>query len=158
MASLRKVADSAGLVLGICLCTGITGIMLAGGHGYLKGLYWLLADQVVEARIVLADGGWVTASPDEHRDVFWALRSAGHNFGIGTSLRFKEYERFKRSSEFQTTFSGDDLEEVFNLSNDYVKEGNYPAELVVWHKFIRIPDISDKVSLNPAYTVHSLTS
>lgn len=157
MAILFKLANHGSLATGICLCTGIAGIMLGGGHGYLQGSHGLLADYILEARVVLADGSRVTTSPDENNDLFWALRGAGHNFGIVTGLKFKIYERFEQWSEIQMTFSRDDLEEVFSLSNDYVDEANHPADLIIWHKYIRLPDISDEVSLDSSHILHWLT-
>ena len=71
MAIPRKVANRDPLAAGICMCTGITGIMIGGGHGYLQRSHGLLADQILEARVVLADGSRVAASPDENRDLFW---------------------------------------------------------------------------------------
>lgn len=131
---------------GVCLCAGVTGVMLGGGHGYLQGLYGLVADQVLEARVVLADdGSCVTASREENDDLFWALRGAGHNFGIVTSLKFKVYDRFEEWSAIVMFFSGDQLEEVFELSNNYIEEADHPPELEIWHLYTRQPDLSDKV-------------
>lgn len=131
--------------------------MLGGGHGYLQGSHGLLANQILESRVVLGDGSRVTASPDENRDLFWALPGASNNFGIVTNLKFKVYERFEQWSEIQMTFSGDDLEEVFNLSNDFVDKADHPVDIVICHKYISIPDISDKVSLDPNHRLNWLT-
>ncbi|SPO06762.1 related to oxidoreductase [Cephalotrichum gorgonifer] len=128
---------------GICLCAGIMGIMLGGGHGYMQGRYGLVTDQILEARVVLADGSWVTASPRENTDLFWALRGAGHNFGIITGVKFKVYDRLEEWSEVQMIFSEDKLEAVFQLSNDYIEEANHPPELTVWHLLARMDDLSD---------------
>ena len=62
------------------------GVALGGGHGTLQGHYGLLADQIVAARIVLGNGKAVTASKKKNSDLFWALRGAGHNFGIVTEV------------------------------------------------------------------------
>lgn len=122
--------------------------MLGGGHGLLQGYYGLVADQLLEARVVLADGSVVTASPTENTDLYWALRGAGHNFGIVTSLRIKVYEQFDKWSEIQMVFSGDQLEEVFELSSKYVDQADRHQGLFVWHNYLRMPDLSDKVSLD----------
>ena len=151
------VAYSGSAATGICLCTGLTGIMLGGGHGYLQGQYGLVGDQILEARVVLADGSCVTASEDENKDLFWALRGAGHNFGIVTSLKFKVHERTEEWSVIQLYFSEDKLEEVFDLSNKYVDEADHPAELVLWQRFRRSPDLSDDVSPRSTATVPWLT-
>src|ERR1700753_1122435 len=67
---------------GICECVGVTAPMLGGGHGWNQGKYGLPADQVVEARIVLSNGTAVTVSDTYNPDLFWAIRGAGHNFGL----------------------------------------------------------------------------
>jgi hypothetical protein len=126
------------------------GIMLGGGHGYLQGLYGLPADQILEARVVLADGNSVTASAKSNHDLFWALRGAGHNFGIVTGLKYKVYERFPEWTEIRMLFKEDKLEEVFKLSNNYIEKNDHPAELILWYTFMRRPKI-DPSSVSSAH-------
>ena len=81
------LATTGGVVSG----TGIAGLTLGGGEGWLMGKYGLTIDNLRSAEVVTAAGEVVTASPEENEDLFWALRGGAGNFGIVTSLEYRAH-------------------------------------------------------------------
>ena len=76
---------------GIARPTGIAGLTLGGGHGYLMRTHGLACDNLLSVDVVTADGRLLTASATEHADLFWAVRGGGGNFGVVTAFEYRLY-------------------------------------------------------------------
>ncbi|WP_458206886.1 FAD-binding oxidoreductase [Haladaptatus sp. NG-SE-30] len=118
---------------GVVSDTGIAGLTLGGGMGHVRRKYGLSCDNLVSADVVTADGEFITASEDEHEDLYWALRGGGGNFGVVTSF---EYDCHPVGPEVATCFvwhDGDRVTEALQFFREYAK------------------DVPDEVSLLPFY-------
>ncbi|CRG86689.1 hypothetical protein PISL3812_03699 [Talaromyces islandicus] len=127
-------------VTGTCECVSYLGPALGGGHGWLQGQHGLVSDQFVSMNVVLADGtlNHINASSD----LWWAMKGAGHNFGIVTSITTHIYDIEYTDWAIDTlTFSGDKVEAVYQAANDYlVKNGTQPVDVINWSYWMNNPD------------------
>ena len=101
---------------GIISTTGVSGLTLGGGIGHLTRKYGLTIDNLLAADMVLADGRFVTVNDEENKDVFWAIRGGGGNFGVVTSFLFRLHPIY-------TEYAGPMLWEL-----------NHTTELMKWYR------------------------
>jgi hypothetical protein len=111
---------------GIIGSTGIAGLTLGGGIGYLSRKYGLSCDNLISAEIVTADGQVLTASEKENNDLFWALRGGGGNFGVVTTF---EYRLHPVGDIYggPIAYPVDRADEVLRFYREYISES--PEEL-----------------------------
>ena len=123
---------------GVASTTGIAGLALGGGHGYLARKYGLTIDSLLEADVVLADGSFVSASAKENSDLYWAIRGGGGNFGAVTSFLFKAHP-------VSTVYGGpmlwslDKAVEVMKWYREFIKKA--PEDLYGFFAFINVPPV-----------------
>ncbi|MGA8544209.1 MAG: FAD-binding oxidoreductase [Mycobacterium sp.] len=122
---------------GVVSSTGIAGLILGGGQGWLMGRYGIAADNLLAAEIVLASGEVVTASDEDNPDLFWAIRGGGGNFGIVTSFEL-------RAHPVKSVLSGpvlhvlDAAPSLLSFYRDFCAE--LPDELGTQAAFLPAPD------------------
>ena len=109
------------------------------------------ADNLVSARVVLADGEVVDVSAEKNPDLFWAIRGAGHNFGIVASFEVKVYDAKTTWGMITFSFTEDKLERFFETWNEVEDLHSDPGLLVLSGFMARMADIDPKnVSLTLA--------
>ncbi|KAK1751934.1 hypothetical protein QBC47DRAFT_349747 [Echria macrotheca] len=124
---------------GVCTCASLAGPALGGGHGYLQGLHGLALDQIVGARVVLANGSLISVtSRKETADLLWALKGAGHNFGIVTEFTYKVYDVVKPNWAYEfLSFTGDKVDDIYRVSRAMM--AYQPQEAVQWSQWVVDP-------------------
>ncbi|KAH8588215.1 FAD-binding domain-containing protein [Bisporella sp. PMI_857] len=117
---------------GSCACVGMLGPGLGGGHGRYQGFYGMISDNLVKLNVVLANGQAVTISEKSNPDLLWAMKGAGHNFGIVTSFELKIYPRLVDTWYFRNyVWRQDKLETLFGELNKLHSIVNNVKELAV---------------------------
>ncbi|KAL8989640.1 MAG: hypothetical protein Q9177_001516 [Variospora cf. flavescens] len=118
---------------GACTCVGLLGPGLGGGLGRYQGFYGLVADNILEMTVVTAKGSIVTASDRQNAELFWAMRGAGHNFGIVTQIKYKIYDDVVPDWWIATYhFTKEYIDQVFEVLNQLNGNGSQPKELTTY--------------------------
>ncbi len=115
---------------GIISHTGVGGLTLGGGFGWISRKYGLSVDNLISAEMVTANGEIVTASNAENPDLFWAIRGGGGNFGIVTSFEFKAAKIGTEVYSGPVVKKFDDLKEYMQFHREYVR--SLPDEMTIW--------------------------
>lgn len=133
---------------GLISTTGIAGLSLGGGLGWLMRSHGLACDNIVGAEVVTAEGRVVVARADENPDLFWGLRGGGGNFGVVTSLDFQLHE-------VSTVLGGmliypiSRARDVLRLYRDVTRSA--PDELTVFAAMMHTPDGAPVIALAMCY-------
>ena len=123
---------------GFLSTTGVGGLTLGGGIGYLSRTYGLSLDNLLSVDMVLADGSFVTANEQEHPDLFWAVRGGGGNFGVVTSFVF-------RLHNVSTVYGGpifwplDQAKDVLPKWRDFILTA--PEDINGWFGVVTVPPV-----------------
>jgi FAD/FMN-containing dehydrogenase len=132
LADFDAAAQAHGLAtpLGINSTTGVAGLTLGGGFGWLSRKYGMTVDNLLSANVVLADGKQVRASEKENADLFWGLRGGGGNFGIVTSFEFQLHPVGPNVLSGLIVFPFDQAKSVITQFARFTE--TMPDELNVW--------------------------
>jgi FAD/FMN-containing dehydrogenase len=124
-----REAQAFGLVTpgGVVSDTGVAGLTLGGGYGWVRRKYGLACDTLREAQVVCADGTVRTASAEQNPDLFWALRGGGGNFGVVTSFTFELQPLGPIVAFSATMYAVEDVAQIARGWRDFVSDA--PDEL-----------------------------
>jgi FAD/FMN-containing dehydrogenase len=132
LADVDKATQAHGLAtpLGINSTTGIAGLTLGGGFGWLTRKFGMTIDNLVSAEIVTADGSQIRVSDKENTELFWAIRGGGGNFGVVTGFEFKLYPVGPEIIAGLLVFPFDQARQVLTKYREFAKTA--PEEINVW--------------------------
>src|SRR5438034_1140266 len=124
---------------GINSTTGIAGLTLGGGFGWLSRKYGMTIDNLESAEVVTAAGGVVKASAGENADLFWAIRGGGGNFGIVTRFEFRLHPVGPELLAGLIVYPLSEAKSVLQQYREFM--ANVPDELVVWSVLRKAPPL-----------------
>jgi FAD/FMN-containing dehydrogenase len=125
--------------LGINSTTGVAGLTLGGGFGWLSRKYGLTIDNLISATVVTAAGDKLTANANENSDLFWAIRGGGGNFGVVTSFEFKLHKIGTEVLSGLIVHPLADAKKVLQFYRDFAAKA--PDELAVWFVLRKAPPL-----------------
>ena len=133
---------------GTVSATGIAGLTLGGGIGWLMRVHGLACDNLVSADVLTADGRLIRANKDEHRDLFWGLRGGGGNFGVVTSFEYQLHDLGPFLAGM-LVHPVDRARELWRFHRDAL--ANAPDQVIVFAALLSGPDGQPIAVQMPAY-------
>ena len=125
--------------VGINSTTGVAGLTLGGGFGWISRKHGLTIDNLISAEVVTAGGDVVTASADSHPDLFWAIRGGGGNFGIVTSFLYRAHPIGPEVLSGLIVHPGSDARACLDFYRDFAAQA--PEELTTWVVMRKAPPL-----------------
>jgi FAD/FMN-containing dehydrogenase len=153
---LLKEFDAATMQFGLATTggtvsdTGLAGLTLGGGLGYLMGRFGITSDNLLSAEMILANGDQVKVDKDNYPDLFWAIRGGGGNFGIVSKFEYRLYSFGPNVVAGMILYPMDKAKEVFQFYRDYIRRA--PDEMMSYAGFIVTPDGIPVTFILPAWT------
>ncbi|HSL01464.1 MAG TPA: FAD-dependent oxidoreductase, partial [Rubrobacteraceae bacterium] len=125
--------------MGVVAQTGIAGLTLGGGIGWLRRKYGLSLDNLISVDVVTADGKFLTASETENADLFWGVRGGGGNFGVVTSFEYRLHPVRPEVMFCFVLYPGERAREVLSFCEEYAAEA--PDEVSPIGSLGRVPPV-----------------
>jgi FAD/FMN-containing dehydrogenase len=139
---------------GVVSDTGVAGLTLGGGYGWLRRKLGLSIDHLVEAQVVCADGEIRTASEDVNPDLFWAIRGGGGNYGVVTSFTFALHEIGPEVAFSATMYALEDIDRVLRGWREFVSTApDDVTSVVVTLTFPADPEMPPQIHDRPVALV-----
>jgi FAD/FMN-containing dehydrogenase len=127
--------------MGVVSETGIAGLTLNGGLGWLRRKHGTSSDNLVSVDLVTAEGRSLTASEEKNADLFWGIRGGGGNFGVVTSFEYRLHPVGPEVMFCFVLYPGDRAKEVLRFAEEYVAEA--PDEVSPLGVLGRVPSVED---------------
>jgi hypothetical protein len=134
---------------GVISTTGIAGLTLGGGVGWLNGRFGLACDNLISADVVTADGQFLRASEQDHADLFWGLRGGGGNFGIVTSFEYRLHPLGPMLLSGPVFHPAARARDVLRFYREF--SAGEPDELTTYAGLLTGPDGAPLVGIVPCY-------
>ncbi len=159
LGDVDRATQAFGLVLpsGIVTSTGVAGLTLGGGFGWLSRKWGLTCDHLISAEVITADGELVKASAVENSDLFWGLKGGGGNFGIVTSFEFSLRELGPEVTGGLIFYKIEEAEKVISFYNEFLSSAPREITTVVVYRFCPpAPFVPEQFHFKPVIGIGAL--